>query len=61
MLLCASTLAYRLLIESLITKDCTADRTSREGIKMDFALTLLISNGLMAAIIYLVVTWIWED
>ncbi|MBU6435492.1 MAG: hypothetical protein KJS98_19455 [Nitrospirae bacterium] len=45
----------------MTTKDCTAGRTSMEGIEMDFAATLLISNGIMAAIIYLVVTWIWED
>jgi hypothetical protein len=32
-----------------------------EGIKMEFATTLLVSNGLMAAIIYVVVNWIWED
>jgi len=33
----------------------------REGIKMEFATTIILSNGLMAAVIYIVVTWIWED
>lgn len=33
----------------------------QEEITMDFAITLIISNGLMATIIYLVVNWIWED
>jgi hypothetical protein len=34
---------------------------NKEGIEMDFAATLIVSNTLMAAVIYLVVTWIWED
>lgn len=34
---------------------------NKEGIEMDFAATLMVSNTLMAAVIYLVVTWIWED
>ena len=33
----------------------------QEEITMDFAIILIISNGLMATIIYLVVNWIWED
>ena len=31
------------------------------GIEMDFAIVLVVSNSLMAAVIYLVVNWIWED
>ena len=46
---------------SVITKVCRATGASTEGIKMEFATTLLVSNGLMAAIIYVVVNWIWED
>ena len=37
------------------------ERPNKEGIEMDFAVTLIASNTLMAAVIYLVVTWIWED
>ena len=34
---------------------------NKEGSEMDVAATLIVSNTLMADVIYLVVTWIWED
>ena len=46
---------------SVITNVSRATRASTEGIKMEFATSLLVSDGLMAAFIYIVVSWIWED
>ena len=36
-------------------------QASTKGIKMEFGTILLVSNGLMAAMIYVVVSWIWEE
>ena len=60
MLPCASKLAHPLLNKAN-ENGGTEELPNREGIEMDFAATLIVSNTLMAAVIYLVVTWIWED
>ena len=57
---CTSKLAHPLL-NNVNKNGGTEELPSREGIEMDFAATLIVSNTLMAAVIYLVVTWIWED
>jgi len=33
----------------------------RKGVTMDFAIILIVSNTLLAAFIYFVVTRIWQD
>ncbi|MDP3596797.1 MAG: hypothetical protein Q8S75_07390, partial [Nitrospirota bacterium] len=57
---CISKLAHPLLIRIDIN-GALRGHPNKEGIEMDFAATLIVSNTLMAAVIYLVVTWIWED
>lgn len=61
MLPCADHLASRLLIRTLLRKkDCAADPTSREGMEMDYVVSIGAS-GLLATIAYLIVAWIWDD
>ena len=41
---------------------CTFGRAKgRKGVTMDFAIILIVSNTLLAAFIYFVVTRIWQD
>lgn len=53
-------LAYGLLNRALARK-IFDKAANKEGIKMDFAIIFIIANGLLAAVVYFLVTWIWQD
>ena len=63
MLLRACYLAYGLLNKWNVTrKDCAAGRYKQGETEMDLAIVIpVITIPLLAAIICLVVTWIWDD
>jgi hypothetical protein len=56
--------AYRLLndpCESSVA-DVASERVNEEGIaSMDFGVVMVIANSLLAAFIYIVLNWLWQD
>ncbi len=49
------------IADVMLSESLAGNTNGTERSTMELGTTILLSNGLMAAMIYIVVSWIWEE